>query len=248
MIMIDRAEQFELLACPPIAEAVIELRSPVEWKWDKISLKAELSKLLPDYPKSFALQTFAHQMKISAEGKSDVTSGNVDFNGIRIQTDNGKHVAQFRRDAFAYSHLRPYASWQVMFDEMKRLWSVYSTLTKPTKLDRIGVRFINQIPLQGRDFRSLLQGAPTSSELIENMPIVNFLHQDNLAVPGHPYAITIRKTIQQPTMDILIIDIDVCTLQSVALDEIDEHLANLRWLKNKVFFSVLSQKAIEGLK
>jgi uncharacterized protein (TIGR04255 family) len=48
----------------------------------------------------------------------------------------------------------------------------------------------------------------------------------------------------------LVIDIDVFTKQVLACDDLvlDEYLPRMRWLKNKVFFDLLTSDAIEGFR
>jgi hypothetical protein len=48
----------------------------------------------------------------------------------------------------------------------------------------------------------------------------------------------------------LILDIDVFTTKPFEqrADAIDKRLAEMRWLKNKVFYSSLTKGALEGLK
>ena len=69
------------------------------------------------------------------------------------------------------------------------------------------------------------------------------MHKDTLAVPGHPYAVNVIRTIQQlfgsgvESGVALILDIDVVTTQGFDLGEtlLEPRLLEMRWLKNKVF-------------
>ena len=84
---------------------------------------------------------------------------------------------------------------------------------------------------------------------------MGFFHQDNLLVTGHPYVINIVKTVQPPQGagsdgGGLILDIDVFTTEPFEerANAIDKRLAEMRWLKNKVFYSSLTREAVERLK
>ena len=79
-----------------------------------------------------------------------------------------------------------------------------------------------------------------------------FVHKDTLAVPGHPYAINLIRTIQQLNGGTdggvaLILDIDVFTTQGFDLDNVvlERHLLEMRWLKNKAFFGSITDKALK---
>jgi uncharacterized protein (TIGR04255 family) len=85
------------------------------------------------------------------------------------------------------------------------------------------------------------------------LPFHGFMHHDVLAVPGHPYAINVIRTIQTPPntdASAVILDIDVFTLQPFQFREaiLEERLPEMRWLKNKVFFGSVTPKALESFK
>jgi uncharacterized protein (TIGR04255 family) len=71
-------------------------------------------------------------------------------------------------------------------------------------------------------------------------------------VPGKSYVVNIVKTIQPPADDklsgvALILDIDVLTTQDYEIDdvlELKQHLLEMQWLKNKVFFGSLTDKSL----
>lgn len=96
-----------------------------------------------------------------------------------------------------------------------------------------------------------MQPAPVSPVGMD-LPFQGFMHRDTLAVPGHPYAITMIRTIQLPPHSggpgvALILDIDVFTIQEFGLDDamFGHRLNEMRWLKNKVFFGSITGKARE---
>jgi uncharacterized protein (TIGR04255 family) len=72
-------------------------------------------------------------------------------------------------------------------------------------------------------------------------------------VPGHPFKVNVVQTIQPPCPPQaeefgLVLDIDAFTTQAFQpSDEIvNAHLAKLRWLKDKAFFSLMKKDAIKA--
>ncbi len=126
-------------------------------------------------------------------------------------------------------------------------------LAQPTEVQRLGLRFINSIAIPGEgDLAEFLQAPPTPLLEME-LTFTGFLHKDTLAVPGHPYVVNFIKTIQPAQGGEgagLILDIDVFTTQPVGTDQvaIERHLAEMRWLKNKIFFGSITPKAMETFK
>ncbi len=83
----------------------------------------------------------------------------------------------------------------------------------------------------------------------------SFFYQDTYQVPGYSYQINWVRTIQsqQPTSvkihnQALIIDIDVfTTVEFIDLtrESLIKRLDEMRWIKNKIFFSCITQTALE---
>ena len=143
---------------------------------------------------------------------------------MRFRSTDEKHIAQFNRDGFVFSRLEPYLTWEELESEGKRLWNIYKDLAQPVEIQRLGLRFINRIKLPPGEllFEDYIQPAPTSPHGLE-LPFHGFMHKDTLAVPGHPYAINVIRTIQQLNGGVdggvaLILDIDVFTTQGFDLD------------------------------
>ena len=93
------------------------------------------------------------------------------------------------------------------------------------------------------------------SVLTLGLPVAAFLYQSIHDVPGHPYQINVTQTIQPPDLPQnedfgLILDIDVFTTRPFECDEaiLEQHLAMMRRMKDKSFFSLVKPKAIESFK
>ena len=178
---------------------------------------------------------------------------NLGWKGLRFQSADKNYIAQFNRDGFVFSRLEPYQSWEQLYDEGLRLWRVYVELAQPVEFHRIGLRYINriQLPPDVVQFEDYMEPAPVPPKNL-SMPFHGFMHQDTLAVPEHPYAINVIRTIQPPPIQgiqglSLILDIDAFTTQEFELDEaaLERRLLEMRWLKNKVFFGSVTPKTLK---
>ncbi len=256
MLKIDVAESFQHLEHAPIVEAVIEIRTRVESPWEESALREQLKAKLPSYPKIFSQSEFQHELKVKAGQPPEQLFHDLGWRGLRLQSADGRYIAQFNRDGFVFSRLQPYESWDQFKEEAVRLWNVHAELAKSLEVQRLGVRFINRITLPVGEVRldDYLRVPPQPPGELD-LQIMSFFHQDILLVGGHPYAINIVKTVQPPQGygsdgGGLILDIDVSTTKPFeqGTNAIDKHLAEMRWLKNKVFYSSLTKGALEGLK
>jgi uncharacterized protein (TIGR04255 family) len=256
MLKIDVTEFFPHLEHAPIVEAIIEMRVRVESPWEESALREQVKAKLPSYPNIISQKEFQHELKLKAGHPPEQSFHDRGWKGLRLQSEDGKYIAQFKRDGFVFSRLSPYETWDKFKEEGMRLWTVYAELAKSLEVQRLGVRFINRITLPPVEVRLddyLVVPPQPPGEL--DLEIMGFFHQDNLLVTGYPYVTNIVKTVQPPQGagsdgGGLILDIDVFTTEPFErrADTIDKRLAEMRWLKNKVFYNSLTRKAVERLK
>lgn len=246
ILTINKDERFRHLPNAPIIEAVIDIRSRPTALFDESTMKSRLDAKLDGY---HLLDLIFQEQTAMQGGMSHIEQN---WKGLRYRSADEKYIAQFHDNRFIFSRLEPYQSWDRFYYEGMRLWSNYIELAKPSDLQRIGLRYINriQLPVNELHFEDYLHSAPTTPKDF-NLPFLNFLHQDTFEVPGHPYAINITKTIQPPkTQDnqglSLILDIDIFTNQEpdFAMDLLEQRLIDMHWLKNKVFFGSITDKAM----
>ena len=253
---IDVKESFPRLVQAPIVETVIEIRTQAEAPWEEPVITEQLKSMLPDYPSVQSQQQFMHEVKVEVGQKAEGVIQNLGWKGLRFESADKLHIAQFNRDGFLFSHLQPYDSWEQFCVEGLRLWQLHMDLAKPTEIHRLGLRVINRMVFsqdeeQLKDYLQILPQGPLDMDL----PIGGFFHHEELRVPGYPYAINIRRMIQPPDVPTareigLIIDIDVFTTQPFELQSgiLERYLVEMRWLKNKVFYGSITPKAVEKFK
>lgn len=249
---IDLAERFEHLPRAPIVEAAIGIITRAEAVWDEATISEQLKAQLPDYPYIVPQQEFQAQVRISPPQPPETKQHGLGWKGLRFQSVDKTHVAQFNRDGFLFSRLPPYEKWEHLRDEALRLWRIYSRLAHPSEAQGFGLRFINRIvlPVHETNFEKYIKPHPVPPAGLDPL-FFGFLHVDTLAVPGYPYAISVIRTIQlaqdpQTAGSALILDIDVFTTQPFQLNQevLETRLAEMRWLKNKAFFGSITQDAL----
>jgi uncharacterized protein (TIGR04255 family) len=253
-IKINLSERFEHLANAPIVEAVIEVRAQTQTPWEEPLVSEKLKpQLAKDYPELASQNRVHQQVTFGAGNNFEAKQSDLGWRGLRFQSADKQRIAQFNRDGFTLSWLKPYKDWELFRGEALRLWNIYTKLSQPTEAQRLGLRFINQFELPVRDvkFEDYINPHPTAPRGID-FPFQNFLHQDTFVVPGYTYVINLVKTVIPPqdsqTEGVkLILDIDVicgypCEPRG---QEIESRLNDMRWLKNKVFFGTVTEKALK---
>lgn len=246
---IDNNEEFENLPHAPIVEAVIHWRAPPGKKLEPEPLLLELIQRLPNYPNPQRQHVLGVDAGFGPERESLQQSRS--WHGFRFETKDKRHVAQFTRNGFVFSRLRPYENWEQFASEAQRLWRVYRDLLEPSEVERLGVRFINQITPVRLDKLGRLLALPPRSPPSMRLPLKTFMHQNRFEIPNYPYNLNVIQTIQPPGPPQsesfrLILDLDVFTTQPIAIDDqgLQQHLREMRWIKNKAFFTYVKPKAI----
>ncbi|HEX3151909.1 MAG TPA: TIGR04255 family protein [Gemmataceae bacterium] len=247
----DLGETFRHLSKPPIVEAIIHWQARSQKEWEAEGLRAELSKLLPEYTTCDPMQQLQVDFaaEISEDEKPPLTRHQHQWHGYRLATKDNKYIAQFTRDGLAVSRRQPYQDWEEFSAEAKRVWQVFTSVAQPVDVQRLGVRFINR--LESATFENLGDFLPDPPTCPSNLPLNELFYQSSFTVPGQPFGVRVIKLMQRPvegqTQNTgLFLDFDVYTETPLSRpdEELDDSLKTMRWLKNKVFFDLLTDKAI----
>ena len=249
---IDLQEQFPHLSRAPVVEAVIDIRARPEVEWAEQSVTERLKFLIPDYPRIDRQREVTQHFILGETATKFQDKG---WTGVRLKSAREENIGEFTRDGFAYHRLPPYEGWKLFSGEALRLWKCFLEVARSSELQRIGVRFIGRIEMEPQEgnFEKYIQPAPTTPKGMD-LPFLGFFHQDTLVVPGYPYVVNITRTIQPPEKPTqgcaIILDIDVGTNQPLkpGEEEMGRCLAEMRWLKNRVFFGSITKKTLEKYK
>jgi uncharacterized protein (TIGR04255 family) len=247
-LTIDLAEEFERLPSAPIVEAVIHWQAPAGKSLDQATLREELTRRFPNYD---CKRQQGFQAALTGSADAVEFTQRTQWEGFRLigQGDASRHVVQFRPNGVVFSRLTPYEHWEPFVAEALRFWQAYREIAEPPIVERLGVRFINQITLgtegQAADFLRNVPAPPPGIGLSAEL----FFHQDAFRVSGYAYKINWVRTVQPTPGDerVLIVDIDVSSekIDSIECDALHHDLAEMRFLKNKLFFSSMTEQAVE---
>jgi uncharacterized protein (TIGR04255 family) len=250
---IDLTESFPPLSRAPIVEAVIGITARAESAWEEDAIAKQFKQRLPDYSNVQSHREVRHELKVAADAQPEQTVHDMGWHGLRCESVDKLLIAQFNRDGFSFSRLKPYQTWGQFHQEGLRLWKLYNEIAQPSEIQRIGLRFINRIEfLQDKvELEDFLENPPKPPRGME-VPFAGFLHHNTLSIPGG-YSINVIQTIQPPQEANafwgVILDVDVSTTEPIVKqDLIEQHLTKMRWLKNKVFFGSITPKTMELIK
>jgi uncharacterized protein (TIGR04255 family) len=171
--------------------------------------------------------------------------------GYLFKSADENQVFQARLDGFALSRLKPYESWKPFRDEARRLWDVYRSVAKPTRVTRVAVRYINRLdlPLPVQDLKDYLRTAPeVSSDLPQEL--AGYFLRLELPFKDIASVLVVNQTIvapATPNVASVVLDVDVFRVDDLPPDEQSmwDFFEVLRARKNEVFEACITDRARE---
>jgi uncharacterized protein (TIGR04255 family) len=231
------------LARPPIKEALIDLQLEQQMPEQFAEQIGAIS--LPEFPKKSPVRFQQFQIQL-AEMQTSTTN---ELFGWRFESADGSKIIQFRRNGMGFSIVRGYQNWNHIKSLAQQFWTLYTERAGPLIVNRLATRYINviEVPISGLRFDDYLSASP---RLPEGLPqgIQHFLQRLTVPFKSDVSAIIIQ-TLDTPTATHipLILDIDVQMQRRAQGDSPDiwGGLDTLRGIKNDIFFSSVTERALE---
>jgi uncharacterized protein (TIGR04255 family) len=233
---------------PPITEAIIDLRieAPSELLISNLSKAHEGQEAT--YPTVQERYVAFGQMQVGPQVSATAASQHI---GYFFRSDDGKKIYQARLDGFTMSRLAPYENWNTLRDEARRLWDIYRSVAKPSKVTRLAVRYVNRIdiPLPLRDFKDYLRTIPEVSPDLPQGLKGYFMHLEIPQDDINSLALINETIIEPARQDVVSVVLDIDIFRTADLPSEDEGIwaffEELRYRKNRVFEACITDEARE---
>ncbi|MCZ8130317.1 MAG: TIGR04255 family protein [Steroidobacteraceae bacterium] len=240
------------LARPPIREAVIDFQVEIPEGATVDSLEAAFASPPRGYARKGLVTEGVFSLALGPDGQTASSSAAARAIGLRFDSGDGRYVAQFRLNGFSLSRLPPYENWEMLQAEAMPLWDLYLKAMKPTLVRRVATRYINdlQLPMEnGSSFQDyLLRFADLPPEMPQTVAAFSqrFLLVDRESGARVSIGLALDPPFAGPRVPVIL---DVDAFQPTQLEPADprlwQMLAGLRLLKNRCFFSTLTDRAVE---
>jgi uncharacterized protein (TIGR04255 family) len=235
------------LSRAPLTEALVDFRVSLPPDFS-VEVFSRLGDQLRDrYPHVDDIRSFEAVFEVKSGKPVAAESKDFGLHGYRFRSDDGRDIAQFRRDGFTYNRLAQYTRWEHICPEALRLWDMYAQASGVDRIGRIALRYINRIkvPPQGRlnDFVTVAPpNFPGAPEVVSG-----FLVRESRHSPESGFMANIVEALEPGvgTGDsALILDIDVYSVGTFGVreEEIRPVLDTLRAMKNEIFFGAITER------
>jgi uncharacterized protein (TIGR04255 family) len=229
---------------PPIIEAVIAMHfsAPLEMKWiDAFARKCKAR---------FSRSEDMLEMSASFDARTNQTASNMTKKGHKLTSVDNTNVIIIMPTQLLVSHLAPYTSWEMLYDEANKNWKVLSKIAKHKALSHVSTRYINRIDIpvnkNGRvDLHEYFNTGLSLPPYVQEMALQTFHVNCSLldASEEYKYVLQLAST-PSPLINHVsfIIDIDVMTTGSVPVreDKMWNLIGSLRKHKNDLFESCIT--------
>jgi len=239
------------LSRAPIAEAVIDFRVQSREGFAADSFLPVAERLKTRYPLTQPIESLAATFGFQ-EGKPTPADTTFSRLGLFLKTQDEQSIAQFRTDGFTFSRLPQYTSWEEVLPEALTLWRAYREASKPSKVTRLAVRYINRLRFALPSDLSMYVTAPPG--IPESLPqqLRSYLTRLILSdVENGNSVIVTQATEPSSDPDHIVVLLDVDAYRDVGdMDPNNDHriediLGSLRMLKNRVFFGSITERTVE---
>ena len=245
------------LSKAPVVEAIIEIKARMARPTGTDVYAAFQDRWKEKYPTAQQIRFVATHLHFNADAAvtNDVSHSVV---GVRLDDEAGQWVVQGKSDGLTVSRLTPYESWERLVAVVQELWPTYVELFRPEAVLRLGVRYINMIPLPDKnaiDLDAVLTAGPKIPAQL-SQDLSEFMTRLVLPVSGADSTVTIQQALgaiaggEAAGKPCVVLDIDAACEQVFGVDspEMWTKLADLRNAKNLAFFSSLTAPTLEQFK
>jgi uncharacterized protein (TIGR04255 family) len=237
------------LSNPPIKEALVDLRVEGAEAVDAAAFKQLHDDLRGRYPALEERNAVEAKLQLGKAGGIAAAVRQVGFVGVFLRSADQHRVAQFRRDGFTLNQVGQYTSADDLFLEVDDLWPRYLRVVMPKTILAVQIRYINELslPLGRGDALDRFLLAPP--RLPEGMPQFVNQFQVNLLLSDEPTQsrVQVMQSLASGKPDArYVLDIVVARQGPLPVDvSLREHLEQLRNVKNRLFFSMVTDEALQ---
>jgi len=241
----------------PIKEAIIDFRVVPDADVSAESFIQLIKPLQEEFPTVEEMHTGEIRFQIRKKDPIE-TETDQEQTGYRFTSANKQFVLQTRVDGFTLSMMSPYDRWENFRDKALELWKIYASSSRAVSINRIAVRYINQLNLPSSriELEDYLQTFPQVSKNLSCHDINGLFMQ--LSIPQTDIdSMLILNQASVPTVDknVVSIYLDVDLFQDrfhnpwpITDPSVWDFLELLHIRKNEIFEGCITDKTRELFK
>lgn len=243
------------LSKPPVITAIFQLK----FEEDVIAVKDFLSyhpTIHKDFPNR--KDNIAANININSSSNIPIPLGKAPLKGFSeakvtsylYYSEDQKEKLEVSSEGITYINEKPYEGWDTFKEKVLKYISVYADILNNITIKRTSIRFINRFELAEFDDPSVYFNTAISSiNGDESLPysLQKYGFKMTFDIKEGINAVVNQNVDKRTDCYIYIFDIDVLDWNNLIYnaESFVKILENLRYIKNKIFFSNITEKIIE---
>ncbi len=238
-------------AQPPIEEAIFDIRFAPSASWNGTIpglIYGRLSKTYPQRPEDQQLQ----EATIEMGPNNDPPKVSMSRAGrLVLKSGTGRELVLIGENQLGVNDLRPYAGWSNLRPRIEEAINAYCSVAEPDGVVRLGVRYINLIPVPGATdmlldfFTHAPRLDPTLGDSMRGFMLrTESFHEDGVRVNA-----TLTDAQGPLGQSTVLLDLDVfhewSSEEPLPILELGEWIADLREREYNGFEALITDKARE---
>ena len=216
------------LLSPPLIEALCEFRFTPSSPWDWTLPGRLYDQIGKEFSERSQIEEVGVQIRLGP-GKPPASQVIKGPDRVQMKRPDGSAMVQIGPHLLAVNYLRSYPNWETFSELILSIFESYINLCGECNLQRIGLRYINRLPLpEGKcDLESLISLAPSLKGPLDR-PLVGFYQRYEILYDS-PKGILIHQTgIQKADHEnVVMVDLDI---GSTELEGISDKFTLEKWL------------------
>lgn len=231
----------------PIREAIVEFQF-ITNNETKLGIEKFIKNCKSEYPIVKEKFGFHFTAKLQVETPNLTTNKNNE--GYILNSENKKQVIQISNNRFSFHIIKPYNCWSDFLKIAKSLWLTLSECIKIDTVEKISLRYINEINISLDEKGELEYDIKMLPNIPENLNVSlnHYFMQIGIKDEQSSIHAIINQSFSAPKDNLLpfIFDIDAFKLQDYTdWDLMWADMSKIRDFKNKIFFNSLSKEIIK---
>lgn len=238
---------------PPITEAVCAIHFAPGGDWNFTFPALLYEKIRDEYqgkPREQKLVNIeANPKEASVKGAGGMAVNEI--TRVQFISSDERKIISLYEDDLAVSVVRPYPGWEVFRASIERGFEAYKSIVHPSGIRRIGLRYINQIEVNGSvpELLKCLSQPPSSLENT-NTRLENFAWRSEYVYEDEPIkvAVTLARLLGPTDKTVALFDIDLILewpAEPLSVEQAMSRVDDLRTRERLVFESLVTDKARE---
>jgi uncharacterized protein (TIGR04255 family) len=216
----------ERLKIPSVVEAICEFRFSTETPWDWTIPGQLYDHIRADFSERSQIQGMGLQVQVHGRpaGVPPVATIHTGPERVQLKRTDGSAMVQVGPHLLAVNHLRPYPQWEVFLSLILRMFNEYQGIAGQSVLQRIGLRYINQLALPpgSVDLGQLITLTPPLSGALDR-PLQAFYQRYEIE-QSRPEGVLVHQTGIQEVggRPAILLDLDFVSTQVQALQSAEQ--------------------------